>query len=220
MKFLGNPSSGSTANLTYSHNRSGQYTRNRRMPVQPVGNGRRGIIKAAFSAASSGYGALTAAVQAAWAAYADNYPYTDALGQSFKLTAAQMYVAIGTQCINCGLALPTVPPISNAVFAAGFSAFTAVHAGAITLTPTGTGGATDFLLIAMSAPQSGGTGYCKTFCQIDKIAGNVVAATVLTALYTAQFGAVAAGQRLFYRLTPVNQYGVAGTPNIGFIIVT
>jgi hypothetical protein len=72
----------------------------------------------------------------------------------------------------------------------------------------------------MSAPQSGGRTFCKTFNQIDKLAGNVVAATVLTALYTAQFGNIVAGQRLFYKLTPVNEYGVAGAPNMGFIVVT
>ena len=220
MKFLGPPSSGSIAGTTSSHNSAGQYTRNRRSPVQPVGNGRRGVIRAAFSAASSGWSALTAAEQAAWGGYAASYPYTDSLGQQIKLTGHQMFVAIGTQLINCGQALPVNPPPTNAVFAAGFSAFTAVHAGAITLTPTGTGAATDFLLIAMSAQQSSGRSFCKTFVQLDKLAGNVVAATVLTALYTAQFGAITAGQRLFYRLTPVNQYGVAGTPNIGFITVS
>jgi hypothetical protein len=219
MKFLGAPSSGSIAGTTYSHNRAGQYTRNRRSPVQPVGNGRRGVIKAAFSAASSGWSVLAAAVQAAWNGYAQGNPYTDSLGQQITLTGHQMFVAIATQCINCGLALPTNPPISNAVFAAGFSAFTAVHAGAITLTPTGTGAAGDFLLIAMSAPQSSGVGFCKTFTQLTHISGNVVAATVLTAAYTAQFGNIVAGQRLFYRLTPVNQYGVRGTPNEGFITV-
>jgi hypothetical protein len=53
-----------------------------------------------------------------------------------------------------------------------------------------------------------------------KVEGNAVAATSLYALYLAQFGPWIAGQRIFYKLTPVNQYGVAGTPVMGFITST
>ena len=220
MKILSDPSSGSIAGVTHSHNRAGQYTRSRRAPVQTVGTGRKGIIKAAFGAASSAWAALTPAVQAAWTGYANGHPYTDSLGQSIKLTGHQMYVAVNAMLINCGAAQSAAIPVTDAVFAAGFTAFTAVHAGALTLTPSGAGAVTDYLLVSLSAPQSGGRSFCKTFNQIDKLAGNVVAATVLTALYTAQFGAVAVGQRIFYKLTPVNQYGVAGAANSGYIIVT
>jgi hypothetical protein len=208
------------AGTTYSHNRAGQYMRNRRKPVQPVGTGRRGVIKAAFGAASSAWAALSATVQAAWTTYADGHPYVDALGQSIKLTGHQMYVAINTMLINCGHVQSSAIPASDSVFPAGFSAFTAVAGGALTLTPNGAGSADDFLCVALSRPQSGGRSFCKTFWQQTVLAGNVVAATVLTAAYVAQFGAVAAGQRIFYRLTPVNQYGVAGTPNEGYIVVS
>lgn len=220
MKILTVPSSGSIAGTTYSHNRAGQYTRNRRSPVQPVGTGRRGVIRAAFGAASSAWGALTPTVQASWTAYANGHPYTDSLGQSIKLTGHQMYVAVNTELINCGAAQSAAIPVTDGVFAAVLTTFTAVHAGAITLTPGGGGGATDFLLIAVSAPQSGGRGFCKTFWQYGHVAGNSVVAIVLTTGYNAQFGSPIAGQRIFYRLTPVNQYGVRGTANEGFIVVS
>lgn len=220
MKILSDPSSGSIGGVTHSHNRAGQYTRARRTPVQPVGTGRRGVIRAAFGSASSAWSALTASVQAAWQSYANGHPYSDSLGQAIKLTGHQMYVAINTMLINCGQAISSSIPVTDTVFSAQFTAFTAVHAGALTLTPAGLGQATDFLLIGLSAPQSGGRSFCKTFWQYGHVAGNVVAATVLTTAYVAQFGAVSAGQRIFYRLTPVNQYGVRGNPNEGFIVVT
>jgi hypothetical protein len=144
----------------------------------------------------------------------------DALGQSIKLTGHQMYVAINAQLINCGVAQSAVIPVSDSVFSAQFTAFTAVHAGAITFTPSGLGGATDFLLIALSRPQSGGRGFCRTFWQYGHVAGNSVAAAVLTVAYKAQFGDITVGQRIFYKLTPVNQYGVTGTSNQGFIVVS
>jgi len=220
MKILTAPSSGSIAGTTFSHNRAGQYTRNRRTPVQPVGTGRRGVIKAAFGAASSAWGALAVAVQAAWISYAAGHPYVDALGQSIKLTGHQMYVAINTMLINCGAVQSSAIPVTDAVFSAQFTAFTAVHAGAISLTPSGLGGATDFLLIAVSAPQSGGRSFCKTFWQYGHVAGNSVTPVVMTTGYNAQFGSPIAGQRIFYRLTPVNQYGVRGNANEGFIVVS
>ena len=218
-KILQPPTSGSIGGITHSHNRGGQYLRSRRVPVNSAGNGRKGVIRAAFGAASSAWSALTAMVQASWTSFAAQHPYVDSLGQSVILTGHQMYVAVNSQLINCGKAQSSVIPVSTSVFAAGFTAFTAEHAGAISITPTGAGAATDFLLISASAPQSGGVGSCKTFCQIMSVAGNVVAATAITTQYKAQFGDIVAGTRIFYKLTPVNQYGIAGAPNIGFITV-
>lgn len=220
MKYLGNPQSGSQAGTTASHNRAGQYLRSRRTPVNPVGTGRRAAIRTAFGAAARYYASLTGAQQAAWTSYALLYPVTDALGQSITLTGQQMCVSINTQLENCGQAMTPTPPVSNAVFSAGVPTFTAVHAAAITLTPTGLGAASDFLLYAFSAPKSGGVSFCKTFWQAGKVAGNSVAAIVVTAAYTAQFGAVVAGQRVFFKCTPVNQYGVTGVPYISYATVT
>lgn len=220
MKYLGAPQSGSQAGTTASHNRAGQYYRNRRSPVQPVGTGRRGVARSAFGAASTAYAAMTASEQSAWAAYASSHPYTDSLGQAIKLTGHQMSVAINAQLLNCGQVLSTVPPVSDAVFFPGLTSFTAVSTGAITLTLAGTGTAADFILEAFSAPQSGGRSYCKTFWQQAVVAGNLATAQIITTGYEAQFGIPPAGSRIFYKLTPVNQYGVAGTPNLGFITVT
>lgn len=220
MKYLGNPQSGSQAGTTASHNRAGQYLRSRRAPVQPVGTGRRAAIRTAFAAAARFYASLTGAQQAAWTAYAALYPVTDALGQSITLTGQQMCVSINTQLLNCGGATTAAPPVSNAVASAGVPTLTAVHAGAITLTPTGLGTLNDFQLIAFSAPQSSGISFCKTFWQATHVAGNSVAAYVATTAYTTQFGAIVAGQRIFFKVTPVNQYGVTGQPYISYATVT
>lgn len=219
-KIIENATSGSVGSTTHSHNRAGQYVRNRTMPTQPVGTGRRGVIKAAFAASSSAWSSLSGTVQAAWNSYANMHPYTDSLGQSIKLTGHQMYVAINTQLINCGLVQSAAIPVSDSVFAAVLTSFTAVHAGAITLTPGGGGAATDFLLVAFSKPQSGGVTFNKTFWQYSHVAGNSVTAIVATTGYNAQFGSPSVNQRIFYKLTPVNQYGVTGTPNSGYITVS
>ena len=208
------------AGTTASHNRAGQYLRNRRAPVQPVGTGRKAFIQQAFGAASTNWASLSVANQAAWTSYAAGHPITDALGQSITLTGQQMYVAVSVQLQNCGQSQPTVPPVSSSVFAAGSPTFTVVSAGAITLTPTGTGGASDFLLYSFAAPVSGGVLFQKTFWQAGHVAGNSTSAIVATTAYHTQFGTPAVGQRVFCKVTPVNQYGVTGTPAIFFAAAT
>jgi hypothetical protein len=220
MKYLGVPQSGSLAGTTASHNRAGQYLRNRRTPVNPVGTGRRAAIRTAFGAAAKYYASLTGPQQAAWTSYAASFPITDALGQTITLTGQQMCVSINTQLLNCGGALTPTPPASNAVASAGVPTLTAVHAGAITLTPTGLGLMADFQLYAFSSPQSSGVSSIKTFWQAGHVAGNSVAAIVATTAYTAQFGAVVAGQRIFFKVTPVNSFGVTGVPYIAYATVT
>lgn len=208
------------AGTTASHNRAGQYLRNRRTPVNTMGTGRRGFIKAAFGSAAQAWAGLTAGNQAGWTAFAAAFPTTDALGQTITLTGQQEYVACATQLVNCGQALPTAPPGSGVVFPVGVPTLTAVHAGAITLTPAGLGAATDFLLYAFAGPVSGGVSFNRTFWQAGHVAGNSVAAIVATAAYTAQFGPLTAGQRVFFKCTPVNQYGVTGTAYVAFATVT
>jgi hypothetical protein len=220
MKYLGQPQSGSLAGQTASHNRAGQYLRNRRAPVQPVGSGRRAFIRAAFGAASSGWSALGSALQLSFNAYAAAHPITDALGQSITLTGHQMYVAIATQLANVLEPAPTAVPVTSDTSSPAFSVFTVTHAGVITLTLTPSGGATDFILIAFSAPQSAGVTFNKTFWQQLFVPGNSVGGATYGVAYIAEFGTIPAGSRVFLKLTPVNQYGVTGTPVITSVIVS
>lgn len=221
MKFLDVPQSGSIAGTTHSHNRAGQYTRNRRSPVQPVGTGRRAFIRSAFGAASSAWSALSGTQQAAWTTYADSHPVVDSLGQSIKLTGHQMYVAVNTQLRNVGAASSAVPPISSATAAPVLTVFTAVGStGVVTITMTASGTAADYILVAFARPQTSGRSQVSAFWQADHLPGNSVGNATEGTKVVAQFGALVAGMRLFLKLTPVNQYGVTGTPLITFATVT
>ena len=220
MKYLGAPQSGSQANTTASHNRAGQYYRNRRTPTQPVGTGRRAIVRANFSSAASYYGTLTPAQQAAWSAYAAMYPVRDALGQSITLTGQQMACAITANLLNIGNDISPLPPLSNLVPTVVSVSFTVTHAGVVTITVDTTGTELDQVCIAFSKPQSSGTSFCKTFWQAQVQSANTATPIVLSAKYTEQFGLPAIGNRVFYKITPVNQYGVSGAPTIGMAIVS
>jgi hypothetical protein len=221
MKFLDVPQSGSIAGTTHSHNRAGQYTRNRRSPVQPVGTGRRAFIRSAFGAASTAWSGLTSTQQAAWATYADGHPIVDSLGQSIKLTGHQMYVAISTQLQNVGVTPTTAPPVSSATVAPVVTVYTAVAStGIVTITMTVSATAADFILVAFARPQGSGRSQVSAYWQADHLPGNSVGNATEGAKVIAQFGALVVGQRLFLKLTPVNQYGVTGTPLIKFVTVT
>jgi hypothetical protein len=214
MKFLGMPSSGSLAGTTFSHNRGGQYQRNRRAPVQPIGTGRRAFIRAAFGTAAQAWSGLTIAQQAEWTSYALLYPITDALGQSITLTGQQMYVSINTQLINVGLPLATDPPVSNVTD--NISPVT-IDFGSIA-TPKldlawAAGLTVNYVLIAFSRQLSGGTNFNRTFWQQEADGADAGTGSYLIG-YTAQFGGTVNGQRIFAKVTPVNQYGVTGTPTI------
>ena len=212
MKYLGAPQSGSQANTTASKGRAGQYYRNRRSPVQPVGTGRRAFVRAAFGAASSAYATLTGAQQAAWASYAATTPYTDSLGQSIILTGHQMFVAISTQLQNVGQPINPLPPVSSTVFSQGLVNVSAMADGTILVRLAGAGDPADTSLVAFTAPQSGGTSFCKNFWQSDFVEADIINPFDYSGEYLAQFGLPPQNGRIFYSIRPVNQYGVGGVP--------
>lgn len=194
--------------------------RNRRTPVNPPGTGRRGFIRSAFAAASQFYGAMSPAQQAAWASFADSHPITDKLGQSIKLTAHQMSVAVNTQLQNVGEPMAATVPVALSPVAFVLTSITAAAGTpAFTFTPSGGGNAGDFYLYAFSPQLSGGRGFNNRWWQAGHIAADASTPVNVLAAYTAEFGVLTAGNRIFYKFTPVSVDGWSGTPTIGFVTV-
>jgi hypothetical protein len=210
MKIIDIPRSGSVASDTSSRNRAGQYVRNRRAPTQPLGTGRRAEIRAAFGSASQGWSGLTDAQRSAWIGFADTYPYVDSLGQTIKLTGHQLYVAIGTQLLNCGQALPTNPPGDTTIpVITDIEALATAGSPELSATFATTGTAADFLLVQVSPQMSAGRSFNGRWWQAAVIPGNDADFNVITQ-YVPEFGALVEGRKVFLRLTPVNQYGCTG----------
>lgn len=219
MKILDIPRSGSIAGTTSSHNRAGQYVRNRRTPTNNP-TARRTAVRSAFASASSAYSALTPTQQASWVAAADAHPITDALGQSIKLSGHQLYVAINTALLNANSVSTSTPPPDFSVYSqTGAEALFSLATG-LTITLSGLGSASDFALVALSKPLPGGRSFNKTFTQVIVDAGNATTQNFTTAVYSAQFGTPVIGQKVFVKVTPVNQYGVTGVPVIFAAVVT
>ena len=217
MKFLDVPQSGSIGGTTHSHNRAGQYTRNRRSPVQPIGTGRRATVRAVFSAASAAWSGLSAADRAAWDGFADTHPITDSLGQSITLTGHQMYVRVYSSCLNVGLPAPTTPPVILTLPSVSSLVPVFDISSGISITGhVGTGG--QKIAWAFSSQMSPGRSFNKTFWQPAGVAGfcdgDASPYTVTGAVYAAQFGTMVLGNRIFVRATPVSEEGWNGTPVI------
>lgn len=99
MKFKGTivgPMSGSLAGLTASHNRGGQYFRQRSTPTDP-NTSRQQAVKGVFNGLVQAWNSvLTALQRQAWKDWADATPTTDALGDVLVLTGQQAYIAANT----------------------------------------------------------------------------------------------------------------------------
>jgi len=219
MKFLDVPQSGSFAGNTHSHNRAGQYRRNRRSPVQPVGTGRRAFIRGNLTAASQGWNALSSTNRASWSSFADSHPITDSLGQSIKLTGQQMFVRVGATLLNVEESLPTDPPsdldsgsLSSVTLTA--AAGTPALSLAYTISPT-----TGFLLVAFSPQVSPGRSYNSRYWQADYFAATTASPYNGLSAFNGEFGTLVAGNRIFCRVTPVSSEGWNGTPTIVSAIV-
>lgn len=219
MKILDIPRSGSYAGFTSSKNRFGQYVRNRRAPVQPIGTGRRAFIRAAFGAASVAWASLTPEQQGAWDSFAAAHPVTNSLGASVTLTGHQMFVAVGTQRQNIAAAIGTEPPTTTETWAIGASALEIDDVPTVTMTFAVTG-VTGKALVAFSPPLSPGRRFPTRFWQEASVAAAAgTVAHTATGPFTAEFGNPTLGQRVFCKITPVNAEGWTGTPLIVSTIV-
>ena len=218
MKILDIPRSGSYAGVVSSHNRAGQYVRNRRTTTNSP-TARRTFIRGAVAAASSGFSSLTDAQRAAWTAAADSHPITDRLGSAIKLTGHQLYVSINTQRLNVGAGTSATPPSSFSVGSLGGTMGVFSLVSGLTLTIASTLTSADYQLIALSRPVPAGRSFWATYSQTDSQAGDAASYALATSAYSALFGTPAVGQKVFVRLTPVSTDGVKGVNTVFAIVV-
>lgn len=216
MKFKGTligEASGSLASLTFSHNRGGQYIRQRAIPVNP-GTGLQIAVRSFFSALQERWSSvLTQAQRDAWDLYAEQTPLLDALGEPRNVGGKGMYTRgnVARQqgslsIVDDGPEVSGLPALTAPVPAldttAGLSsAFTNTDAWA-----NETGGA---LLIYMGQPRNASRNFYKgPFRFVTSVLGNPVPPTSPSAqLPGALPFPVTNGQRYTIRYTAVRADG-------------
>jgi len=196
MKFLGPPSSGSVAGTTSSHNRFGQYTRNRRTPVNP-NTTQQGVVRARMSANAALWRTLTSAQRAGWTDLGLSMSRADALGSTYTLTGFMAFCSVNNNQAaagNAGLtdapALTTPPTILTAVVTLTAAAFSVAY----TVTPLGAGAR---LFSFVSPQRSAGRAFESDYRLLAVSAAAAASPAVLTAAYTAKFGVPVVGNRIF-----------------------
>lgn len=211
MKYLGQPQSGSQANTTASHNRAGQYLRNRRTPVTPTRTPKQGILRGKFGSASAAWQSLTTALQNGWTAFAANYPVKDALGQTVVLTGQQYFIGVQTSLMNAGQPMNTAVPTNTSTPAVDSPSIWVSDDGSV-IAAVGSVTVGDFNLVALSKVLSNGKNFNQQFSQFAVLTSTGLVVD-LTAAYAAQYGAPTAGKKLFARFKEVNSSGMSG-PNL------
>ena len=135
--------SGSIAGNTWSHNRGGQYVRQRRTTSNPMTE-RQTAVRGWLSTASNKWRDLTEAQRTAWKNWAAANPVINRLGQSIQLSGHSAYNMLNTRILDRGGAVSTQPPTTAGPFLlVSFSGVVSASAGTLVLTyattPTGGG---------------------------------------------------------------------------------
>lgn len=113
MKFLSDrltSASGSIGGTTFAHNRSGLYTRARRVPV----NRRTApqlAVRNILSNLQAAFPTLTAPQIDGWNDCAEYWVVTNKLGQPLKLTAQSWFIKLNTPRVQAGLTRVDDPPV-------------------------------------------------------------------------------------------------------------
>lgn len=203
MKFLSallTQTSGSIGGATGASNRGGNYLRARVAPVQPRTPAQQNV-RAALSAISASWKALTASQIAGWNQLASTITLKDPLGNSYSPSGAQLFTGLNYNLQEIGSTLLTAAPVG----APSFPDLKGITATATAGTPTfaivpGIGAApTGFTFVARcSGAISPGKTYVgkSLYRYVEKFASSAYASLNVEAAWVAKFGALVAGQQV------------------------
>jgi len=218
MKILDVPQSGSLAGQTASRNRFGQYRRTRSIPVNP-GTTFQALARARMATNAAAWRALTAEQRAAWHVLGGNISRTDSLGQTYTLTGSQAYSSINGNNLAAGNAVVGDAPAltePGLVTLGAIICTVAAHSVAYTVTPLPAG---ERLFIFASPMRSAGRSYEGDLRLILVTAAAAASPANIAAGYTARYGALVIGQRVFYSVARF-ALGFLGTPAAATSLVT
>ena len=206
------PQSGSIGGVTSSHNRAGQYKRNRRAPVSPTRTPKQSVARARFGASSALWQTLDAATQNAWTAFAAAYPVVDSLGQSITLTGQQYFVGIQSQLQAVGQPTNTAVPTNTTLFPIDTPVLYADGSGTFIVSVNEVN-AGDFNKVSCSPVLSNGVSFNKQFSQFG-VLNNLTPFIDISVAFANQYGAPVAGKKIFVALVDVNSSGMNGNQQI------
>jgi len=158
------------------------------------------VIRDLLAQQTRRFDTLTDAQQDAWNVAAASYKSNPSLGQSGPLTGLQLFAKV-----NCKLGLLNQAPVDVPPLAPQFPTLAPQNliitnaGGVVTVKLTCPTDPGDGTVLRASPPQNSAVRACRNFRIIGVCPAPVGGAADITGLYTAEFGAVPAGKRLFIR---------------------
>lgn len=211
MKILDIPQSGSVGAVTSSRNRSGQYRRQRSMPTQPR-TPAQVAARSRLSSQSAAWRGLTDAQRASWNGFANSFTMVNSLGATISLTGHQTFCKINSVNLLNGDAVVTVPPALPSFTSCSATSVDGTAATQLLevngTTPTGS----IKHMVYVSPQLSPGVTYNAQFRWVLTGTTYTSGKLALTAAYTAKFGALIAGKKVFVKVVQsLNGYQDNGT---------
>lgn len=210
MKYLGNPQSGSYAQMTASRNRFGQYWRTRATPVNPSTTFQLNQ-RARMTTNAAAWRDLSDAQRAGWLSLGLLITRTDSLGQTYDLNGFLAYCSVNNNKLDAGDAAVADAPaiVTPADLLTATITLTAVaFSVAYTATPLA---AANRLFIFCSPQRSAGTKFNGDYRLIAVTAAAAASPANILAAYTARLGVPVVGNRIFLSLQTY-EGGFKGSP--------
>lgn len=218
MKVLTVPSSGSVGNQTTSRNRSGQYIRQRSIPVQPR-TPSQVARRATLTALSASWRGLTASQMVSWIAFANSFTVVNSIGATINLTGLQSYIKVNSVNTLNGDATVTTPPALPVFLAATTTGITAVAVTPlIQIAGVNPAAGTKFMIFA--SPQlSAGVSFNGVYRWLQTSQTFTSGEMSIQTAYAAKFGILVVGKKIFVKVVQ-SQAGMQDNGTLYSTIVT
>lgn len=197
--------SGKIGGHVASRNRGGAYFRTKVTPVNPQTTSQLGA-RNRLTARAQAWRGLTQAQRDAWNGAVANFAKTDIFGDLKNPTGFNLYQKLNNNLVNVGQAVLTLPPVPSVVLTVnGVSIAPAAGTGLIPLTLSAATPAGTSMKVFATAPQSAGVSFVKSeYRQIAIVPAATATPFALGASYVAKFGSWLVGQKIFVRISFVN----------------
>jgi hypothetical protein len=196
-----------------SKNRGGNYLRTKVTPVNPQSPAQ-SAVRAAFTAISQAWRALTNNQRASFNGAVSNFAKTDIFGDLRNPSGANLHQRLNMNLNSVGAAFITdAPALSSSPVTDDFTV--AANATTPSLVVSWTGGAipagVDVVVEATEQVSPGKSFVKNMFRLIQVLPSGDTSTTAILSAYTAKFGALVAGQKIGFRFRAVdNTTGIVG----------
>lgn len=203
---------GKLGGQVFSKNRGGAYIRTKVTPSNPQSQAQ-AQVRSNLGTLSASWNALTALQIAGWNGAVNDWQSTDIFGDIKKPTGKNLFVKLGLNCLNNGLAVNNSAPQKIELPAVNeVSATLDAVTGALTIAdlPIFADGVYQ---IEATPPVPQGVSFVKNkFRVIASHEQSTAVDFTATTAYTAKFGSAVGAEKIYFRIRPIGENGQAGTP--------